>query len=254
VQYGHVVSMFDFDHLTAITEHSEGFATSAEGNLEARVEHCPGWNVADLVWHLSSVHWFWATIVEERLKSPPDESLRPERPSDDKLVDRFRTGAHRLVEVLERAPDDARVWTWTPAQRDVAFVSRHQVQEAAVHHWDAAHAAGMQIEFGVAMATDAVAEFLTFSLASADDPADPPPAALGGAFVIASSDSDAAWTIQDGPQPGTLSVIDGTLADRQTVRASSSDLLLWLYQRIELRVPSELAPMIGRFRALTFTD
>ena len=246
--------MLDFDYLTAITEHSEGFATSAEGNLEARVEHCPGWNVADLVWHLTEVHWFWATIVEERLKSPPDESLRPERPGDDELVDRFRTGAHRLVEVLERAPDDAKVWTWAPAQRDVAFVSRHQVQEAAVHHWDAAHAAGMQIELEVPIATDAVGEFLTFSIANADDPADPPPDALGGAFAIASRDGGAAWTIQDGPRPGTLLVIAGELAEESTVRASSSDLLLWLYRRVELPVPTELAPVIERFRALTFTD
>ena len=34
-------------------------------HLERPVEHCPGWNVADLVWHLTEVHWFWSTIAAD---------------------------------------------------------------------------------------------------------------------------------------------------------------------------------------------
>ncbi len=51
--------------------HSAGFADATRDHLDARVEHCPGWSVADLVWHLTEVHWFWGTIVEERLDAPP---------------------------------------------------------------------------------------------------------------------------------------------------------------------------------------
>ncbi len=254
VQYGRDVPTQDLDYLEAITEHSEGFASDAEGNLAAVVEHCPGWTVADLVAHLTDVHWFWARIVDERLSSPPDESGRPGRANDDKLIERFRTGAHHLVEVLERAPDDASVWTWAPAQRDVAFVARHQCQEAAVHHWDAAHAAGKPLTLEANLADDAVAEFLTFSVASEADPADPAPAEIGRAFAIASTDCGSSWTVADGPRPGTLSVSEGASADQPTISASASDLLLWLYRRVDVDVPSVLAPVIERFKAFTFTD
>jgi uncharacterized protein (TIGR03083 family) len=251
---GNTVSDVDFDPLEAILEHSEGLALAAENNFDAAVAHCPQWSVADLVWHVSDVHWFWATIVEERLGAPPDESRRPARVRDDRLLAHFRAGAHHLVDVLERAPDDAGVWTWAPAQHDVAFVTRHQVQEAAVHHWDAANAAGEDIEIAFPIASDAVDEFLTFSVASADDTADPAPAPIAGAFVIATSDGGYSWTIEDGPESGTLLVRNGASDGLPTVRARAADLLLWLYRRVAIEVPTSAAPLIERFRAFTFTD
>src|SRR4051812_22921843 len=108
----------EFDYVAAIEEHSAGFAAATAGNLSARVEHCPGWSVADLVWHLSDVHWFWATIADDRLAEPPEESRRPARVPDDKLIDRFTAGAARLADVLRRTPYEDRVWTWAPAQQD----------------------------------------------------------------------------------------------------------------------------------------
>lgn len=243
-----------FDPLEAILEHSEGFARAAENNFGAAVEGCPGWSVADLVWHLSDVHWFWATIVEERLEAPPDESRRPARVGEDRLLSYFQDGAHHLIEVLERAPDDAAVWTWAPSQHDVAFVSRHQVQEAAVHHWDAANAAGESIEIAFPVACDAVDEFLTYSIASAEDPGDPAAAPMGGAFVIATSDGEDAWTIEDGAEPGMLAVRSGASEGLPVVRAPAADLLLWLYRRLDLEVPSATAQLVERFRAFTFTD
>ena len=50
-----------------IRRHSAGLAAAARDNLDARVEHCPDWSVADLVWHVSGVHWFWGTIAGELL-------------------------------------------------------------------------------------------------------------------------------------------------------------------------------------------
>jgi uncharacterized protein (TIGR03083 family) len=254
VQYGRGVTMSGFDHLEAIAEHSEGFAECAEGNLAAAVEHCPSWNVADLVWHLTNVHWFWATIVDERLGAPPDESSRPARRRDQELIERFRVGAHHLVEVLERAPDDASVWTWAPTQHDVAFVVRHQVQEAAVHHWDAAHAAGERLELDPDLADDCIAEFLAFSVANADDPADPPPPPVEKAFVIASINSGSSWTVADGVAPGTLLVTEGGSNELPAVRASACDLLLWLYRRVDPGIPKGLLPVVERFKAFTFTE
>jgi uncharacterized protein (TIGR03083 family) len=240
--------------LTAITEHGAGFAAACRGNLSGDVEHCPDWSVADLVWHLSEVHWFWATIVEERLDAPPEESRRPGRPADEALLDTFEAGVARLVGVLRVADQSATCWTWAPQQQDVAFVTRHQVQEAAVHHWDAVHAAGGSLTIQPAVAADSVDEFLTFSVSTEADPAEPPGQPLGATFVLRAADTRDAWTIADGPLPGTLQVTRVGDDDAPTVTASASDLLLWLYGRRSLEGSPLPDGLEDRFRRLCFTD
>jgi uncharacterized protein (TIGR03083 family) len=247
-----------FDPLEAIAFHSEGLAGAAVGNLEAPVQHCPGWTVADLVWHLSEVQWFWATIAEELLAEPPDESRKPPRVPDEQLVEHLRAASERLVQVLRDADPAAPAWTWAPAQNDVAFIERHQVQEAAVHHWDAADAAGEAVAIEPAVAADAVTEFLTFSVSSDDDQADPPRPSLDGELVLRSSDSGHAWTVTDGTAPGTVAFTvreaAGAGDGAPAVTATASDLLLWLYQRVELDTSAVPDNLLARFRRLCFTD
>ena len=157
--------------IAAIAEHSHGFAEAAGGNLDAPVEFCPGWTVRDVVHHLTQVHWFWATIVEDGLAEQPQDLDRPEPAPDGTIIETFRSGSERLVRVLGEADPAARVWTWAPAQQDAGFVIRHQVQEAVGHHWDVAHAAGRAVRISPAVGADAVDEFLHFSVSNADDAA-----------------------------------------------------------------------------------
>jgi uncharacterized protein (TIGR03083 family) len=243
-----------FDPVAVIAEHSAGFARAAEGNLDARVEHCPEWSVADLVRHLTAVQWFWGAIVEERLQEPPQESRRPAHVTDDQLIPTFVAGAQRLARVLRDADPADAVWTWAPAQRDVAFVVRHQVQEAAVHHWDAAHAAGDTLAIAAPVAADAVEEFLTFSVSSDADPADPPRPPLDGSFALRCTDIEAGWTVSDASTPGTLRADRGVDARVAELAATASDLLLWLYGRVDVGTGSVSADLLQRFRALCFTD
>jgi hypothetical protein len=135
------------------------------------------------------------------------------------------------------------------------------VQEAAVHHWDAEHAAGRDIALGTAMSVDAIDEFLTFSMATADDPADDPRPNLDGALVLAASDAGVEWTVTDGSLPGTVAFTAGPAQpDLARVAGTASDLLLWLYGRVPLPVTAEPAgqpaaeQLVARFRALSFTD
>jgi uncharacterized protein (TIGR03083 family) len=247
------MTVSNIDYGAAIGQHSAGFADVATGNLQAQVEHCPDWSVADLVWHLTEVHWFWATITEGRLDAPPDESRRPPRGADETLIAAFTAGAERLVDVLRRTPYTDHAWTWAPAQQDVAFIARHQVQEAAVHHWDAANAAGRTVAIDPAVAADAIEEFLTFSVSSAADPAEPARPSLDGQFSLRCSDVDAAWTISDDDPPGTVRVRRGA-ADGPVITATAGELLLWLYQRVPVESAAVDAQLLERFRALTFTD
>ncbi len=247
------MTLSTFECIAAITEHSAGFARAARGNLEADVEHCPGWTVADLVGHLTGVHWFWATIAEERLDSPPEESRRPARVPDDGLVDAFVAGAARLVQVLRDADQSASCWTWAPQQHDVAFITRHQVQEAAVHRWDAEHAAGGSLVIADDVAVDAIDEFLTVSVSSDADPADPPRPPLDGALRLRAAGTEASWTVTDGRTPGTIAV-QRDATEAPTIEASASDLLLWLYGRTEVDTSAAPADLVARFRGLCYTD
>ncbi len=243
-----------FDYVDAISEHSAGFADAADANLDAVVEHCPGWVVANLVQHLTAVHWFWATIVEERLSEPPEDERRPAAVERGDLIAMFRTGAARLVDVLLAADQRAPVYTWAPAQRDVAFITRHQVQEVAVHHWDAVHAAGDDLVIEAPVAVDAITEFLTFSVSCDADPAEPARPALDGRFALRCGDADTSWTVWDGRTPGTVAYEHGARAELPGVLGTSSDLLLWLYGRVDLDTSAVPAELIGRFQALCYTD
>jgi len=248
------MSLSQADCVTAITEHSAGFAAAARGRLDARVEHCPGWSVADLVAHVVGVHWFWAEVVEQRLHEPPSAEHRPQRPDDDDLLATFEAGAERLVRILGDAEPQERVWTWAPAQQDGAFVIRHQVQEIAVHHWDAAHAVGETVMIGADAAADAVEEFLTVSVSSAEDPADPARPALGGTFALRCTDTPAQWRVSVGAEPGTVLTTAGAGHDLPAISATASDLLLWLYERVALDPGDVDRTLLKRFRALTYTD
>ncbi|MGI8414904.1 MAG: maleylpyruvate isomerase family mycothiol-dependent enzyme [Nakamurella sp.] len=256
--------------LAAIAQHSAAFAEVVDGHFDAAVEYCPGWTVADLVAHITEVQWFWATIAEERPTEQPagDDPRRPAPITDPAAaLTRFETGAARLVEVLRAADQSARCWTWTPDQQDIAFITRHQVQEIAVHHWDAARAAAGPAAVAPVIApdvaTDAVTEFLTFSVASDTDPAPDDRESLDGVFRLRATDTDTVWSIHPGQKPATATyeiVAAGEVAEQAEqaeqpeIAATAADLLLWLYGRVVLDTSSVDDVLLGRFRRLCFTD
>ena len=254
-------SLADFDPLAEIAQHSAGLARAAEHNLDAPVEHCPGWTVADLVWHVTGVHWFWSTVVAGLLPAPPEEESGPDRPDPNQLISRFTAGAEHLVQVLAAADPAAACWTWSAIRQNTGFVLRHQVQEAAVHHWDAEHAAGREIALGMAMSVDAIDEFLTHSLSTVHDPAEVPEPSLGEPLVLAARDAGIEWTITDDSLPGTLKFSTGAgEPGLARITGTASDLLLWLYGRVPLPVTAGLAgqqaaeQLVARFRGDAFTD
>ena len=66
-----MTSMLSTDRcLEAIRIHGLALADAAEGNFDTDVIKCPGWTVADLVWHVRGVHYFWGSIVDGLLADP----------------------------------------------------------------------------------------------------------------------------------------------------------------------------------------
>lgn len=243
--------------LSAIAGHSAGFAEAADGRFEAPIEHCPGWTMADLIEHVAGGHWFWTTIAGERLAEPPaaDDPRRPKPLADQAAaLARFEAGAARLVEVLAAADQAASCWTWAPGQQDVEFVTRHQVQEIVVHHWDAANAAGTEIVIDPVVAADSVTEFLTVSVPSDIDRAAGEKKSLDGTFRLRATDIGTSWSIHSGQQPATVAFDLTSTVDHPEISGSAAELLLWLYDRVTLDTTAVGDTQIAQFRALTFTD
>jgi uncharacterized protein (TIGR03083 family) len=238
----------------AIESHARALALEAPRALDAPIDACPGWTVATVLEHLIEVHWFWATIVEENLSEPPSDERRPSSGAPAELADRFLAGALHLVDVLRGADQDSEVWTWTPLVKNVSFVTRHQVQEIAVHHWDVAHACQIDLAIESDVASDAIEEFLTLSVSSEDDPAEPERPALDGRLELRSTDTDKSWTVFDGSTPGTVAFSENSAAAEATLSATSSDILLWLYSRVDISGDNAAKEIGTRLHALSFTN
>jgi uncharacterized protein (TIGR03083 family) len=227
------------DYLRSIRQDSELFYDTAVGADPTRgVPCCPDWTVADLVWHLGEVHWFWATDVEQRATDWESvEKRKPARPGT--YLDTIawgRSQLDRLLHFLESTPDGVTVWTWAPQEssHNVAFVRRHQAQEAAVHRWDLQSAAGTgsPAPIDAEVASDAIDEFLTVSLPYGVNPSKP----LSGSVHLHCTDVAGEWFIErDGRVDRAHATGDVAL------RGTASDLLLALYDRI----PVDALEVIG---------
>jgi uncharacterized protein (TIGR03083 family) len=212
-------------YLEAIARDGGLLADAANGNLRAAVPSCPGWDVAELVWHTLEVHAFWGQVAGRRLQDHA-HAVEPPRPPDDRLVTEFRRGVEELTRVLAGADPKATVWTWAP-QKNVAFIQRRMAQETAVHRWDAQAAAGRAAPIDSALAVDGVDEFLDFMLP--DVRAEQTDSASYSVHLH-STDSPGEWVVRVAGQEAT---VDRTHQKADVaVRAGASDLLLLLWRRI----------------------
>ena len=234
--------------------------------VEHPVAACPGWNLGELAWHLGNVWNRWGRIVAEGITTAEAVGAigRPERPADDLLID-WVTAAHTSVlSALTRAGDDTEVWTWTGANRSVAWVERRMAQETAVHRWDAADAVGVPFEIPVAMAADGIDEFLMwFAARRVSEGAAPVGGTVHlhctdtGSDVTEGSDDRAAvtgeWLVSRLDESGIDFTREHAKGDT-AVRGSANDLLLWLWRReagpVEILGDTAVAERFRAFPAL----
>jgi predicted transcriptional regulator len=141
------------------------------------------------------------------------------------LVALGRERLQRMVDLFGSADQQQPTWTWA-SQQDVAFITRHQVQEAAVHRWDAQAAAGVAVDpIAADVAADSVDEFLVLSRPALTRGAPPMP----GTVHLHCTDVDGEWFVQpDGAVERIHAKGDVAL------RGSAADLLLALYRRVAI--------------------
>ena len=214
------------EYLPALRRVDARFADVAAEALLARgwaapVPGCPGWTLADLVWHLSEVQHFWAWVVRTRAQDPATY-VEPTRRADDELLGYVAAQSAELEAALAGADPAERVWTWAP-QKDVAFVLRRQLQEATVHTVDVEQVLGDVRPIPTAVALDGLDEWLELMVPAAL-PDGPPEGAHP--VVLHAVDADAERTLFPGTKPFPIAALTGT----------AGDLLLAVWRRVPLDV------------------
>ncbi len=231
------------DYVEVVRRESARFAAVvADTELTNRVPSCPEWDVADLVWHLTEVQHFWASIVEDLLEDP--KNVPPfERPAPDLLLQAFAKQSARLGKALEaRQPADP-CWSWHDDGHSVGWVRRRQAHEALIHRVDAELAVGISPVVDPDLAADGIEEIFRYSLDLNDLPGWATYEPDGTTATVALSDGTASWSMNFGrflgssPVSGNeydlpalkLASVEG-LPDA-TIRGKPVDLDLWLWGR-----------------------
>jgi uncharacterized protein (TIGR03083 family) len=199
------------EHISWIEADSGAFAEALDAvPLDVRVPGCPDWSLRDLARHLGRVQRFWAGVVRVGADTEPNFTAEQPTPKDDfGIASWMRESTADLVDALRTTPADTPAWVWWRDNRTVGAIARHQVQEAAVHRWDAQSAAGAPEPIASEAADDGIAEFVWL----ARQLRDPAP------ITFVATDSGRSFRVSDSEPVVTVS-------------ASASDLVLCCYRRI----------------------
>jgi uncharacterized protein (TIGR03083 family) len=226
------------EHITILGNEAKALAAAAdEGGLEIPVPTCPGWNMRDLVRHLSEIHLWAAARVAKRADNlwPEDISEHTESwpelavfwPDDDKLVSWYLETNANLVNVLESAPADLDCPTFLPAPSPLAMWARRQAHETAVHRFDAENAVGAASGYDPVFAADGLDELLVgFTQRGRGEEGDP-----SRTMLVHATDTGDRWHLTIDSEGVTTVRGDGP-AD-VTLSGAASDLYLVLWNRTE---------------------
>ena len=221
--------MENSEYLAALERDGRAFATSIKRAPNgSTLASCPEWDIDDLLWHMTEVHWFWRRIAETVADNPKGVG-ELERPPADELPALYDEGLEALLSVLRAADPATPVWTWAK-RKDIGFIVRRMAQETAVHCWDADLAAKGRSERPVIeseLASDGIDEFLDEFV---NDPREG--AKVDGTVHVHCTDVAGEWLVTP--------TADGLVTTREhakgdaAIRGSASDLLLVLWRRTPL--------------------
>ncbi|MEV6195959.1 maleylpyruvate isomerase family mycothiol-dependent enzyme [Streptomyces sp. NPDC051920] len=153
--------------LRLIDERSRAFraAVASAPSLDVQVPTCPEWTLFDLARHIGEGRRDWAATVAAGpapVKSAAEGA--PAVPRErEALVAWLAESTEQLVDALREAGPDRGCWTWWAASQSpetCGAVARHQLQQMAVHTYDAQITVGAPEPLPAEVALDGVEEFL----------------------------------------------------------------------------------------------
>jgi uncharacterized protein (TIGR03083 family) len=142
---------------------------AAAPSLDVQVPTCPEWTLLELVQHLGAGRRRWAAIVAagpgttapDRSAFEADPAVLQERESISAWL---ATSTQELLDALRESGPDRGCWTWWGASQSPqtsGAVARHQLQEVAVHTYDAQLTVGAAQPLPDEVALDGADEFLS---------------------------------------------------------------------------------------------
>ncbi|MFS4104850.1 maleylpyruvate isomerase family mycothiol-dependent enzyme [Streptomyces sp. SID8499] len=208
-------------------------AAAEEAGTDAEVPTCPQWRVRDLLAHTGAVHEWAAAFVADGRTSPFPLGEAP-RLDGAELVAWYRDAHRRLVRTLAEAPAEVECWTFHPAPQSpptsLAFWTRRQAHETAVHRFDAESArGGAPTAIDAGFAVDGVDELLRgFHARPRSRVRVPEPRVLRVRATDAGEADEAVWTVRlsDGP-PVTVRDAVGAADAELSGPADRLYLALW---------------------------
>jgi uncharacterized protein (TIGR03083 family) len=228
------------DLVRLMDERSTAFraAVAAAPSLDVRVPTCPEWTLYDLVQHLGDGRRRWAATVAAGPADAPPTMSAPAAPRErEALLAWFAASMEELLNALREAGPDRGCWTWWgPSQspQTAGAVARHQLQQVAVHAYDAQVTVGAPQPLPVEVALDGIDEFVTTCVATTA--AWPhKPAVID--YHATEGRSWRLWFSADGartarlPAPATGEIPEGPYV---SVRATANELVMFFYGRITM--------------------
>ena len=220
-------------HLEVLRQSGDRLADAASGGSPGDpVPTCPGWALRDLLLHVGGVHrWATSYVLTGRTGPTNDQEDRSYFVTvpDDRLVRWYREGLASLVDALVTADESLSCWTFLPAQSPLAFWTRRQAHETAIHGADAEASVGRASTLPADFAADGIDELLTgFEARTGRTHRAGSPVCV----AVRTTDRPERWTIRDSDD-GRVVVREIAGADCE-VSGPASDLYLALWNRGDL--------------------
>ena len=228
------------DLLRLMDERSTAFraAVASAPSLDVQVPTCPEWTLFDLVQHLCEGRRKWAATVAAGPADAPAAVPAPVVPRERAaLLDWFAASTGELLDALREAGPDRGCWTWwgsSQSPQTSGAVARHQLQQLAVHTYDAQVTVGAPQPLSAEVALDGVDEFLTTCVAT--KAAWPhKPAVID--YHATEGRSWRLWFSADGARTARLPTPvagKGPEVAYVSARGTAHELVMFIYGRIEM--------------------
>lgn len=208
--------MAPHEHLEWFTDNVEWFQELPVSQLGTPVPNCPGWDVADVLNHLSAGLGLAYPVA---VSTPPHTASErvfnnvawPDGPAvGHAAIERFKTNLAACIHHFHAADPDQPCWTYS-GPGHAAFWFRRAAIETTLHRIDVEEALAIDSTLNPTRARDAIVETLEFALPLAADTTEAP----SGSLRVESAELDLQMDVVSGVQrpntnDGPAASISGT--------------------------------------------